>query len=223
MSTALASPPVTNEPVQHFVFEPVSYEQFVAITDAWGERPGLRVSYDGARLEITTTSRRHERWKKILGDLVRLLTLQLDIDMESGGNTTFRNQFVEKGVEPDDCFWIQNIDGILGVDDWIAGTHPPPDLAVEVVVARGVVHRREIYGKLGVTELWGFDGASLKALHRESDGTYSEVERSVAFPFLEVAQLVPFLTMAPSIGETALLKQFIAWIESQNFPGASHS
>ncbi|HVJ68034.1 MAG TPA: Uma2 family endonuclease [Caulifigura sp.] len=223
MSTAIATPPVANEPVQHFVFGDVGYDQFVAITDAWGERPGLRVSYDGTRLEVMTTSRRQERWKKLLGQLIDLITLTLDIPKKSGGNTTFRNRFVERGVEPDDCFWIQNADGILGVDDWVAGTHPPPDLAIEIIVTRGVVDRQEIYSRLGVTELWTFDGANLTALHRQDDGSHHEVERSIAFPFLEVSQLVPFLTMDSSVGETAIMKQFLAWLESQNFPGAQHS
>lgn len=223
MSTAVIKPPALNEPVQHFVLNSVTYDQFVAITDAWGERPGLRVSYDGERLEIMGTSRRHERWKKILGDLIRLLTLQLDIPMESGGNTTFRNEFVERGLEPDDCFWIQNVDRILGVDDWVAGTHPPPDLAVEIVVTRGVVNRKEIYSKLGVAELWVFDGANFIVQQLQPDGTYQENDRSVAFPFLDVSLLVPFLTMDPVVSETALLKQFIAWLESQDFPGDSHT
>lgn len=223
MSTAVISPPVANEPVQHFVFEAVSYDQFVAITDAWGERPGLRVSYDGRRLEIMTTSMRHERWKRLLSRLIDALTLTLDIAMEGGGNTTFRNQFVEKGVEPDDCFWIQNVDGILGVDDWVAGTHPPPDLAVEIVVTRGVINRTEIYGQFGVQELWVYDGANLSSLHRQSDGTYLEADHSLAFPFLDVSLLIPFLAMGSTVGETSILKQFIAWLDSQNFPGASHS
>lgn len=223
MSTAVAQPPVFNEPVQHFVLPAVSYEQFVAITDAWGERSGLRVSYDGSRLEIMTISRLHERWKKVLGDLIRLLTLELDIPMESGGQTTFRSQFVERGLEPDDCFWVQNFESILGVGEWVAGVHQPPDLAVEIVVTRGVINRQEIYSKLGVQELWVFDGANLVALQLQSDGTYLETERSTAFPFLEVAQFVPFLAMDAGISETALLKQFIAWLKNQDFPGDSHS
>jgi Uma2 family endonuclease len=223
VSTAVPNPPVLNEPVQHFVLSAVSYEQFVAITDAWGERSGLRVSFDGSRLEIMTTSRLHERWKKTLGDLIRLLTLELDISMESGGQTTFRNQFVERGLEPDDCFWIQNFESILGVDDWVAEVHQPPDLAVEIVVTQGVVDRKEIYSKLGVQELWVFDGGNLVALQLQADGAYQETERSIAFPFLDVSLLVPFLTMDSAVGETALLKQFIAWLKNQNFPGDSHS
>jgi Uma2 family endonuclease len=223
MSTAVVNPPVTNDPVQHFVFEGVTYAQFVAMTDAWGERSGLRTAFDGARLEIMTASRRHERWKKLLADLVRLMTIHLDIPMESGGNTTFRDRFAERGLEPDDCFWLESRDEILGVDEWVARTHPPPDLAIEIVVTRTVVNRLEIYSKLGVPELWVFDGANLTAMLLTPEGAYQETERSAAFPFLQVSELLQFLTMDPTVGETRILKQFVAWLSIQDFPGASHS
>jgi hypothetical protein len=42
MSTAIPNPPVLNEPVQQFVMGDVAYEQFNAISDALGDRAGLR-------------------------------------------------------------------------------------------------------------------------------------------------------------------------------------
>ena len=52
MTTATLAPPV-NRPLQQFVFDGVSYDQFVRLTDALGERP-YRVAYDGEHLEIMT-------------------------------------------------------------------------------------------------------------------------------------------------------------------------
>jgi Uma2 family endonuclease len=224
MNQAVLSTPVRNEPQERFVFDGVDYERFLTLTDAFGPKPRYRIAYDGMRLEIMTISRRHERWKRRLSRLVDQLLLQLDIPAEGGGQTTFRSRLVERGVEPDDCFWIEHVDEIVGVDDWDAELHPPPDLVLEVVVTSAVVDRIEIYSKLGVPELWVFDGTSLVSMHRQPDGKYRESESSLALPFLRPAELLPFLSQTEQhLNETEWMRQFIAWVESQNFPGASHS
>jgi Uma2 family endonuclease len=204
-----------NRPVQQFVIDGVSYEQFVAFTDALGDRY-LRMSYDGVRLEIMSPSRKHERGKTLIGRLIEQLTLELDIPIESGGHTTFRNQFAERGLEPDECYWIQHATEILGVEDWKAEEHPPPDLAVEIDVSTSSVDRQAIYAKLGVPELWRFDGASLRALHLNDAGEYEPAELSRAFPFLAVADLLPFITKAPPATETEIVREFITWLRQQD-------
>ncbi len=204
-----------DRPVQQFVLDGVSYDQFVALTDAFGDRSGLRVSYDGDRFEIMSPSRRHERQKKIIGRLIEQMTLELDIPMESGGQTTFRSQLVKRGLEPDECYWIQHAADILGVDDWIAGEHPPPDLAVEVDVSTSSVDRQDIYAKLGVPELWRFAGETLHVLHRSDAGDYEPAEQSRAFPFLTVADLLPFITKEPPATETDIVREFVAWLRQQ--------
>ncbi len=205
-----------DRPVQQFVLDCVSYDQFVALTDAFGERSGLRVSYDGDRFEIMSPSRRHERQKKLIGQLIECLTNELGIPRESGGQTTFRSQLVKRGLEPDECYWIQHAADILGVDDWKAGEHPPPDLAVEVDVTSSSVDRQEIYAKLGVPELWRFAGETLHVLHRNDAGAYEAAERSRAFPFLTVADLLPFITKEPPATETDIVREFVTWLRQQD-------
>lgn len=222
MSTAIPNPPVLNEPTQQFVLEDVSFDQFVAISDALGDRP-LRLAYDGERLEFMTTSWLHERWKSVLSDMIRLLTLELNLQLECGGQTTFKSSLMKRGLEPDSCFWIQGDDPARGAKDWIDGVHRPPDLAIEIAVSRGVVDRLEVFAKLGVPELWVFDGSELKAFERVDDQGYQEVSHSVAFPFLTLESLVPFLLADGATRQNSVLKLFLAWLKDQNFPGAHHS
>jgi Uma2 family endonuclease len=219
MATATVPPPPLAEPPQHFVLDGVSYAQFVALTDALGERGGLRIAFDGERLELMTLSRRHERFKKLLGQLIEQLTNILRIPRESGGQMTFRNELVERGLEPDDCYWIQHALDIAGVDEWEPGVHPPPDLAAEIEVTRSRLDRPAIYARLKIPELWRFNGETLRAFVLSRGGVYKPIRFSRAFPFLRVADLTPFLLTPPPATETEIVAEFADWVREQGFPG----
>lgn len=216
MSIVVEPPPPTSPPPQHLVLEDIAWDQFVTITDALGERSGLRIAYDGERLELMTLSRRHERLKKLLGQLIEQLTLELDIPRESGGQTTFRSELIQRGLEPDQCYWIQHAEQLVGVDNWDPAVHPPPDLAVEIDVTHSALNRSEIYARLGVPELWRYDGRTIDALRLGADGAYAAVVTSLAFPFLEVALLQPFLETGDR-NETAIVREFVEWLRQQGF------
>jgi Uma2 family endonuclease len=49
----------------------------------------------------------HERAKVIIGDLVKILLDELDLNWESFGSTTIKREEMTAGVEPDDCFYIE--------------------------------------------------------------------------------------------------------------------
>jgi len=42
--------------------------------------------------------------KELIGDMVKILLEELDIDNECFGSTTFKRQDVAKGIEPDHAF-----------------------------------------------------------------------------------------------------------------------
>jgi Uma2 family endonuclease len=50
----------------------------------------------------------HEANKEIISDLVKALLEELDIEFLTLGSTTFKNQDMAQGIEPDQCFYIQN-------------------------------------------------------------------------------------------------------------------
>jgi Uma2 family endonuclease len=208
------------EPREILTLPGVTWNQYVSITDSLPNRGGLRTAYDGQTLELMTTSRGHERWKELLGRLLETLTLQLDLPLEAGGQTTFRDRLIERGLEPDRCYWIAHAEELVGVDDWEAGRHPPPDIAIEIDVSRSSVDRQEIYARLGVPELWRFDGERLTALRLDVTGEYAPIEFSLSMPFLRVADLETFLKRDPLGQKTKLIREFIRWIKAQDYPQA---
>ena len=56
----------------------------------------------------------HERAKVIIGDLVKILLEELDIEFWSLASTSFKSEAMAAGVEADDCFYIQNEATIIG-------------------------------------------------------------------------------------------------------------
>ncbi|MGD9856714.1 MAG: Uma2 family endonuclease [Planctomycetaceae bacterium] len=222
-ATEPESPPRTAtgqmEARQLLTLDGVTWDQYVAISDALPDRPGLRITFDGERLELMATSQRHERMKKLIGRMIEMITLELDIDLQSGGNVTFRREDLEKGLEPDECYWIAHARDMIGVDEWDPAAHPPPDLAVEMDVKSRSILRQPIYAALGVLELWRFDGAHLRALRLEA-GQYVPIDHSLSLPFLRVAELAPFLHRTDEETETDTIRAFVQWLRAQDFPRA---
>ena len=202
-----------NAAVQRFVFESVLWERFIALTDALGEK-SARVSYNGSQLEIMPTSLRHERRKRRIASLVEMLTLETGLELVCGGQMTFRNERALRGLEPDECYWIQHAETMLPVQDWDALIHPAPDLAVEIDVSPQAVDREEIYAQLGVAEIWRLHDEQLSAWGL-TNGQFQPIEFSRAFPFLRDADLQRFIEPA---ADTATLREFFSWIGVQGFP-----
>ncbi len=194
--------------LQQFELDGVTDDQFVAFSEALGDR-FLSLADDGDRFESLSPGRTHERRTRLIGQPVEQLTLELNIPLESGGSTTFRNQFVKRGLDPDDCLWVQHCEDILGVEDWKAELHPPPDPAIEIDVTSSSIDRQGIDAKLGVPELWQSDGKSLRVLHLNESGEYNVAEQSLAFPCLTVSNLLPFVTKEFPASETEIVREFV--------------
>lgn len=73
----------------------------------------------------------HKRYKKLAGRFVETLAEELDIRIEPLGSTTFKHPELS-GAEPDECFYIYNIDAVRGKKRLSPLTDPPPDLVVEM-------------------------------------------------------------------------------------------
>jgi len=154
---------------------------------------------------------RHEHAKTMLGDMVRIMAMERDMDVHALGSTTFRRQMLEKGLEPDECFYVQNHAKVWNKDDLDLDIDPPPDLVIEVEVTRRVIARLPIYAALGVPELWRQEGLKVVGLSLV-EGKYEPIETSLAFPFLKPAELQRFLNRWPTIPQTAVLREFRDWV-----------
>jgi Uma2 family endonuclease len=111
----------------------------------------IRMTYDRGELEIMSPSPEHEGFACLLGDLIRIWTLELGIPIRSCGRMTVRRSVLERGFEPDNCYYIQHEPQMWNKRKINFKTDPPPDLAVEVEVTRHVaMQQRPCRHHLGV-------------------------------------------------------------------------
>jgi Uma2 family endonuclease len=200
----------------------ISWQTYQSLVHDFEQEPAIRLTYDHGILEIRMPLDPHETYKKILGRLIEAATEELELEIRSLGSRTCDREDLSKGLEPDQCYYIQNEAQVRGVQQIDLAQFPPPDLAVEVDIMSSSLNRLSIYADLQVPEIWRYDGRSLTiycllaAQQDVSDASqYGIAERSLALPLLTATDIGRFLELQATTGENSLLKQFRQWVRSQ--------
>lgn len=200
-------------PGQRVLLKDVTWQEFKTILEDLGEHRAARIAYDRGILEIMAPLPEHEDDKEIISDLVKALLEELDIEFRCLGSTTFKNQAMAQGIEPDQCFYIQNESKIRGKKRLDLTIDPPPDLALEVDITSRT--HPNIYQALKVPELWRFDKGKLQ-INILQDGTYVESQESLNFPRFALIEVIPqYLEQSTTAGRNATLKAFRLWVRQQ--------
>lgn len=191
----------------------ISWSVYKHILAELGQNRGSRISYSQGVLEIMAPLPEHEVAKVIIGDLVKIILEELDIEFWSLGSTTFDQEKMDAGVEPDDCFYIQNEAAVRGKDRIDLTIDPPPDLAIEIDITSRT--RFNNYEVLGVPELWRWNGTQLE-INVLSNGKYVKSSSSSIFLNLPIAQVIPeYLIRSKIDGRNVAMKAFRAWVRKQ--------
>ena len=200
-------------PGQTVVLRDVTWQEFETILEELGEHRAARIAYDRGMLEIMAPLPEHEYGKEIISDLVKALLEELDTEFISLGSTTFKNQFMAQGIEPDQCFYIQNEPQIRGKKRLDLTIDPPPDLALEIDITSRT--HPKIYQSLQVPELWRFEKGNLQ-INVLQDGVYIESQTSLNFPNLPLIDVIPqYLEQSRIIGRNTTIKNFRIWLRQE--------
>ncbi len=200
-------------PGQRVQFLDVSWEDFEAIVDELGEHRGLRVAYSQGILEIGMPLAEHEKAKVIIGDLLKILLDELEMNWESFGSTTFKRREMKSGIEPDDCFYIQNHQVMIGKMRIDLTVDPAPDLAIEVDLTSKT--QLSAYEGLRIPELWRYEKGKLQ-INVLRGGEYVESQTSPTFPKFPVIEgIAQFLEVAGTAGTSAALRAFRKWVRER--------
>jgi Uma2 family endonuclease len=200
---------------QRFLLHDVSWLAYLTIGRALGDRPALRLTFDRGTLELMTTSPEHEKSKKRLARLIETLAEEFHLPIETAGSMTFQRQDLERGLEPDDSFWIAHEPQVRGRLEWDPTRDPPPDLVVEIEVTRSALDRLGLYAALGVPEVWRFDGEAITVHQLQADGTYRMAERSPTFPTVPLAEVARFLQPNEALDYLGVIRSFRDWVRAQ--------
>src|ERR1700730_13945173 len=174
---------VVSSPERLVILEGVTWDTYERLIAEHGERSGTRFTYDEGVLQIMVVSSRHEKPNRILAFLVEVLAEEWGIDIESLGSMTCKRKDLQKGFEPDSCFYIQHADAVTGKEEIDLKVDPPPDLTIEVDITRDSLNRFPIFAAVGIREVWRFDGTKVMFYQLESK-RYVETPNSLAFPAL---------------------------------------
>jgi Uma2 family endonuclease len=194
-----------------FVLSGVSWRTYQSLLDDFGNRR-VRLTYDRGNLEIMAPLFRHETYAEALGQLVKALAAAANVRVKSAGSTTFRREDLERGLEPDRCFYIRNLPAVLGRLEIDLGRDPPPDLAVEIDIMSSCLDRLGVYAALGVPEVWRFDGELFEVLLRRDAAGYDRAGTSPTFPKLPVAEVAALLHEVVALDDATQQRRVRAWV-----------
>ena len=199
-------------PTESIHLSGISWQTYEALLQELSDRR-LRLTYNRGNLEIMAPSPEHERFKKVSGRFVETMAEELDIRIEPLGSTTFKRPELS-GVEPDECFYIYNIDAVRGKKRLDLTSDPAPDLVVEIDVTSSSQSRLQVYADLGVAEVWIYNGESL-VIQKLQNGTYITSQTSQFFRNLPIPEIAGFLQQAETMDYLELIKAFRKWVRSQ--------
>lgn len=190
---------------QRVLLSNVSWKTYESLLADHESSSAPRFTFDRGMLEIVSPSPEHERLNRRIAQLVLAATEEMGIECEDLGSTTFRREDLERGFEPDSCFYIQNEASIRGKEQLDLSTDPP-DLVIEVDITSPSINKLSIYAQLGVPEVWRYDGEKLKILTLEND-RYVQAPESAALPALTTSTLSELVESSKSSRRTAWLQE----------------
>jgi Uma2 family endonuclease len=178
------SPPVispTEEP--RFILYNVTWEQYDSLGNLFLDQfPAWRMTYLEGTLQFMKTSAKHEQLKKIIARLVEAYAEERDLNLNGYGNTTFRKQAKQRGLEPDECYCLGELRDV-------------PDIAIEVVITSGGIDKLEVYHGLAVPEVWFWQDNQF-LVYSLQDSHYELVPRSDLLPELDLTLLANYVNCA---------------------------
>jgi len=194
--------PKTLQPTedQRIILYDVTWKQYEQLSDMFVDEFPRMTYLEGTLEIIMTTSPEHERLKKIIARLLEAYAEENDINLNGYGNTTFRQQAAKKGVEPDECYCLGALNEV-------------PDIAIEIVITSGGIDKLEVYGGLGVKEVWFWQNQQFDFYYlSEIDRKYTQSFHSILLPKLDPVLLASFVN---ETNQTQALKLYRKTLQNQ--------
>lgn len=196
---------------QRILLENISWEMYEDLLEAHRDRSVPRFTYDRGCLEIMSPSPEHEQLKDVVVLLVNVVAEEMSINAEGFGSTTFRREDLERGFEPDGCFYIQSIPRIKGKTELDLTVDPPPDVVIEIDIASPSIGKFPIFAQLGVPELWRYKDGQMRIFRLEGE-YYIEQAESTALPGVTGEAITRFLGESRTLERLVWLRRVREWV-----------
>ncbi len=166
----------------HRVAFRATWEQYPSIARAVG-RQNVRLAFDGERVEFMSPGQEHEDWKERFACLIRPIAAALGLPCKGMGSRRWEGEDTLRAIEGDATFYLTAAKITIArqrpknSSEW-----PLPDLAIEIELSPSRIDRPAIYASLGVSEVWRFDGETVRIDRLGPDGIYAKAPESGWFP-----------------------------------------
>ena len=218
MMASATHPPADLEGFEgRLLLRDVGWNDYEAMLEIVGERH-VRVTFDKGTMEVAMPSQRHEQAAQLFGLLVPRLAEGLEIPYEPLGMTTWRKPDVAKGLEADQCYYIQNQAIVREREILDLDVDPPPDLAIEVDITSSSLNRIAIYAELGVPEVWRYDGKVVTFLVLRADRSYEVAQESVCFAGLRPEDVERLLELGRNMDKLRWAREVLDWVRNDLVP-----
>ena len=137
--TAVLDPPRLAD--NRIVLHNISWGTYERLLEELADCSAPRLTYDRGELEIMSPTPEHEKVNRTLDQLVSFVAFEMEVETSDLGSTTFRLEDLERGFEPDSCFYVQNEALIPGKDRLDLTVDPPPDLVIEIDITTSSISR----------------------------------------------------------------------------------
>ncbi len=196
-----------------FLLHGVPWREYLALREL-PENHRVSMTYDRGELELMSPSKLHEQLSYLIGRLIDVWTEEWGIDVQSCRTMTFRREDLQRGLEPDNCYYIAHEMQVRRKKELDLSVDPPPDLAVEIDVTASAIEKMPVYEAYGVPELWRFDGETLQVYVLGAGGRYVPRAASVAFPELPPVEIARVLQQLGTASDTTLVRAFRKWVRT---------
>ncbi len=184
---------------QRLLLRGVSWETYNRISRALEpHQPSVLLTYHHGALEIMVASYEHEKWKGIIGDIVKLIAGELEIDYVSSAQTTFQLEYKSGGFEGDDTFYFSYLEPLRKMNEIDLSKDPAPDLVIEIDISNPSINKLPLFADLGVNEVWRYHKGALKIYSLAAEG-FVEAEVSAFLPGVRSQAITDLIVLSQSL------------------------
>src|SRR5215213_10828129 len=181
-----------NSPAEHrVILHNTSWETYERLMKERGESRVPRIAY-------------------YIGLLAAVFAEEAGVDLYGAGSTTFDREDLERGIEPDACFYVRNAERVRGKPRIDLRLDPPPDLVIEVDITSPSLDKFSIYARASIPEIRRRDGERL-AIFELRGKEYVEVAESRTLPPLTSEALSRFIEESSSLDIVTWMRRVREW------------
>jgi Uma2 family endonuclease len=211
MTAKIATPinQIKLAPNSAMIISGLTWKTYEALLQDLGDNRPTRIAYDQGVLEIRMSGEPHEMVNRLLAKIITMLAMELGMEANDFGSTTLNRETIDRAVEPDTCFYIQNAARGQGMETK-ASESLSPDLALEVDIASSSASKMSIYRAMEVPEIWLYR-RNVLSIQWLQDGQYKDAVNSRAFPMVSVDQLNQWIELRKTETDLTVLRE-VQWI-----------